>query len=442
MKKNYIYLMVLIIILCSAPLRAQDDQQLEKEIEELLAGAKSSEEIKRPAPSSTGRYFQSLNPDISVIVDTFYQRDDSKEGIAHIFEETEGFGHSCTAGHHHGPDEGFNMNHLELYFSANADPYFKGWGVAAVTEEGAEMEEAVIQTTALPHGLQLKFGKFFSDFGRINPQHAHSWDFSDQPLIYRLTLGTHGLNDKGIQASWLMPTDFYLLAGLEAFQGNNEVMFNHIGGDHLSDKSGPRIFVGWLKLAPNLANVNHAIQFGTFFSRGVHQEEHDGNTDGTYDHWLTGHSKFGGFDFVYKFDDLRAYGVGDITVQGEYFQRRKDLTVENHDLNTALIGRDKIEKQDGYYLQTTYGFLPRWRVGVRWDRIGMINDIDLPPGTSSSPDGSDQLALMVDWTLSEFSRLRFQYTDGDYETEEGKEDVSRIFLQLQISLGTHGAHKF
>lgn len=395
----------------------------------------------QPTPPS-GRYFQSFNPDISLIIDGFYQRDSSREGIAHIFEEISGFGHECTEEHHHGPDEGLNMNHLELYLSANADPYFKGWGIVGVTEESAEMEEAVIQTTSLPYGLQLKMGKFFSDIGRINPQHSHSWDFSDQPLIYKLTLGEHALNDKGIQLSWLVPTNFYLLVGVESLQGNNEVMFNHIGGISLPDKSGPRIFTGWLKFAPNIDNPNHALQFGLFTGKGVHQEEHDGNADEIMDHWLDGYSRFFGADFVYKYDDLRAYGVGDINLQGEYFWRQKDLTIENHSLNPALIGKHKQEKQDGYYLQATYGFLERWRLGLRWEQIGMINEIDLPDGTSESPDGSNRLALMIDWTLTEFSRLRIQCNRGHYELDGADEWVTEFYIQLQISLGTHGAHKF
>jgi len=393
--------------------------------------------------TTTGSAGQSFNPDISLIIDGFYHGDSSREGITHVFEAISGFGHECAEEHHHGPEKGFNMNHMELYFSANADPYFKGWGIAAIEEEGAEMEEAVIQTTSLPYGLQVKAGKFFSDIGRINPQHSHSWDFTDQPLIYRLTLGEHGLNDKGAQVSWLAPTNFYLLTGAEAFQGNNETMFNYLGDESgLPVKSGPRIFTGWLKFAPNIDNPNHALQFGLFSGRGVQQEEHDGNADGIMDHWLNGYSKFYGADLVYKYDDLRAYGVGDIIFQGEYFQRQKDLTVENHDLNAALIGKHKMEKQDGYYLQATYGFLERWRLGVRWEQIGLINEIDLPDGTSESPDGSSRLALMTDWTLSEFSRLRIQCAQGNYELSGKDKKVTEFYLQLQISLGTHGAHKF
>ena len=49
---------------------------------------------------------------------------------------------------------------------------------------------------------------------------------------------------------------------------------------------------------------------------------------------------------------------------------------------------------------------------------------------------------MIDWTLTEFSRLRLQGTFGSYDTDEGKEEVAEVFLQAVFSLGAHGAHIF
>ncbi len=49
---------------------------------------------------------------------------------------------------------------------------------------------------------------------------------------------------------------------------------------------------------------------------------------------------------------------------------------------------------------------------------------------------------MLDFTPSEFSRLRLQVNRGSYETAEGAEDVTEVYLQWMVSLGAHGAHKF
>ncbi len=420
------------------------ESELDAEIEKTTTAVQSSE--IDGYPSSIGRTVQSLNPDISMILDTYYHNSHFSgapdDEIDDVLEAMSGFGHECSDDHDHAHvEDGFNLRHLELYLSGEVDPYFKAYAIAAVSESNAEIEEAVIQTTFLPAGFQVQAGKFFSHFGRINQQHSHEWDFTDQPLIFKLTLGDHGLQEKGVQVSCLAPTPFHLLAGIEAFQGENEVLFNHEGGDELPDKDGPRLGVGWLKFSPNLPQ-KHGLQTGIFGGRGAHQEAHDGNSDGTNDHWLDGHGEFWGADFVYKYDSGYEHGYGDFTLQSEYLWRKKDLEVYRHDLNAALVGQDRIDEQDGYYIQALYGFLPRWRGGFRWDQVGITNDSDFPDGTSSHYEDSYRIAGMLDFTPTEFSRIRLQVNQGEYMLDNGEQDVWEVFMQLMISLGTHGAHKF
>jgi hypothetical protein len=422
--------------------------------------AQQNAQAAAPRPESTSavaaarRSIQSLNPDVSVIVDTFFHADNSKEGISHVTGKMAGFGHAHAEGeeHHHGVEDGFNLRHLELQFTADVDPYFKGSAIAAVDLEGAEMEEAVIETTSLPWGFKLKGGKFFSDFGYINAQHSHQWDFADRPLIHQLTLGEHGLNDKGLQLSWLAPTPFYLLAGVEVFQGENENMFAHHGEAPLSAHDGPRVGVGWVKFGPNLPG-RHGLQFGLFGGLGRHQEEHDGQTedpigvwtpggDGIADHWLDGESYFWGGDVVYKYDAPLPGGQGDFVWQAEYLARRKDLEMAGNNFAPGLIGNSRVDDQDGYYIQAVYGILPRWRAGVRWDQVGLINQSELPDGTREEYGSSYRMGAMLDFTPSEFSRIRLQANHGSFETEEGSVGVSEVFVQWMISLGAHGAHKF
>jgi hypothetical protein len=384
-----------------------------------------------------------FNPDLSLVIDMFYHADDSEEGISHILEEMSGFGHTHgdEEHHHDGVEEGFNLRHVELQLSASADPYFKGAAIAAVDEEGAELETAEMETTGLPYGFKLKGGKFYSDFGYLNAQHSHQWDFTDQPLIYKLCLGDHGLNDKGLQATWLAPTPFYLIAGVEAFQGDNETMFAYHGEAPLPAHDGPRVGVAWLKLSPNLSG-NHALQFGCFGASGTHQEAHDGDGNGEEDHWLDGDNSFWGGDFVYKYNAPYAYAQGDFIFQGEYFNRRKALDVVAHDLNPALVGNSRTDNQDGYYLQALYGFMPRWRGGLRWEQVGLINDSELPDGTSEHFGSSYRTGVMVDFSPSEFSRIRLQVNEGSYETADGQQDVTEVYLQWMLALGAHAAHKF
>ena len=417
----------------------------ERALEEQIEGQKAQGQDKGFASSAVAAV-QSMNPDISVIADTMYYNDSSRDGMPEIMENLIGFGHSHGGGghegHHHGSlDRGFNLREVELAFSAAVDPYFKGYSMVSFSDDGAEIEEAFIETTCLPWGFQLKGGKFFSNFGRINSQHPHSWDFVDKPLIYQTTMGYHGIDEKGVQLSWLAPLPFHLLLGVEALQGENEQMFNYIGGSELPSHDGPRLWLGWLKFSPGLPG-KHGLQLGFGGGNGIDQEEHDGNSDGVADHWFDGSSWFFNADAVYKYDSGYQYGFGDLTVQGEYFYRKKDLEMVQNDLKSSLVGNYKVDRQDGYYLQTLYGFWPRWRAGLRWEQAGLVNKVDMPDGLSDDYGSSWRLAGMFDFSPTEFSLLRLQAQNGDYLVGDERENVWEIFLQVQVSLGSHGAHNW
>lgn len=412
-----------------------EEDRLNQEITQKTAAKDGWLDMKKVA--------QKLNPEISLIVDTNFYRESGDEPVSELWEEAPGFGHSHGHGHEHGHgfSEGFNLREVELFLSAAVDPYFKGYATISFSEESSEIEEAVFQTTSLPYGFQVLGGKFLSHFGYINKQHPHSWDFVDRPLIYELTLGDHGLNEKGLQASWLAPTPFHLKFAVEALQGENEKMFNHLNGEELPNKKGPRLWVGWLKAGPNLPG-NHGLQAGIFGATGIHQEAHDEDEDGTNDHWLDGDSYFYGLNLVYKYDAPGNYGKGDVIIQGEYFRRKKDLSIHRHDLEPDEVGKPRTDEQDGYYLQAVYGFLPRWRGGVRFDQVGLTNKSEFPDGTSKDYDDSYRATAMVDFNPSEFSRIRAQYSYGEVAFETNNKDYWQFFVQLIISLGSHPAHEF
>jgi hypothetical protein len=399
----------------------------------------------RQQPVKTEGFVRGLDLDASVVIDTFYYHEDSEEGLAHIKEEISGFGHSHGAGeedHHHAEVEnGFNLRHVELGLSAAVDPYFRAYSTLAIEDGNSEIEEAVIQTTSLPFSLTLSGGKFFSGIGRINRQHSHEWDFFDLPLVYELLFGPHGLQETGIQLTWLAPTPYYFLLGVEGLNGENEKLFQNVETDELSERNGPRLWTGFVKFGPDLGD-RHAMQIGVSLAYGKHQEVHDGNSDNTNDHWLDGETTLWGVDVVYKYNSGRAHGQGDVVVQAEYFNRLKDLEVMQHDLVPEFTGREKEEHQDGYYIQALYGFAPRWRAGLRFEQAGLTNDVVLPNLTEEQYDASSRVAAMVDWKLSEFSVLRAHAARGAYETEEGEEKVSEIVLQCQITFGKHAAHNF
>ena len=367
--------------------------------------------------------------DLSVVLDTYFYHDTADEAGT-LPNRMSGF---KSAGENEGPENGFNLREVELGLSAEVDPYFRAWATVSVNEDSAGFEEAVMQTTSLPYGLTLSGGKIKSGVGRLNRQHSHVWDFLDAPLVYRAMFGEEGLSGDGVQLTWLAPTPFYLLFGTEVFNGDNEQSFNVSDADGMPSHDAPRLYTAFMKTGPDLG-PNHALQFGLSGLSGRHQvwdEENEGGADGE--------SRILGADFVYKYSAMRSHGEGDILVQGEYFYRDQDLdhTVAAWEGLPAWTAQ-----QDGYYVQGLYGFLPRWRTGLRWDQVGLINDVTSPEEGDLSCGASYRLTSVLDWKLSEFSLLRLQAGRGWYATDDGREDAWECALEWQVTFGKHPAHDF
>lgn len=99
-------------------------------------------------------------------------------------------------------------------------------------------------------------------------------------------------------------------------------------------------------------------------------------------------------------------------------------------------------RQSGWYLQGVYQFLPRWRVGARYDRLDSGSQT-LGPGyagvLATADSAPKRTSLMLDWSPSEFSRLRLQYAQDESLAGVSEDQWT---LQYIMSLGAHGAHKF
>ena len=332
---------------------------------------------------------------------------------------------------------GFNLGETELTFSGAVDPYFDVTAIASFAPDGVSIEEAYARTRKLPAGLAVKVGKFYSDIGYVNKQHPHQWDFVDQNLPYAILLGG-GLNDVGVQLTWLPKAPVYLLLGVEAFQGDNPGVANVLGphaNPAFEDKAGPRLFTGFAKISPDVG-YSDALQIGLFGGHSsLHQEE-------TEAQGLEGTAWFAGTDWVFKHDSPEPFGKNDVVLQAEYLYREKDLDrVVAEDPST--IGKPSNAKQDGFYVQGTWGFAPRLTVSGRYDAVGaFVNRIDRGDLGRSDYDPSWRLSAALTFNPTEFSRLRAQFSRGDAAVGGVRETFNQFFLQYQLSLGVHGAHKF
>ncbi len=70
----------------------------------------------------------------------------------------------------------------------------------------------------------------------------------------------------------------------------------------------------------------------------------------------------------------------------------------------------------------------------------MTNRIDTESGTTS--DGrSRRYSAALTFNPTEFSRLRAQYNAGEVRKGD-RHTFQQVYVQFQMSLGAHGAHKF
>jgi hypothetical protein len=342
-----------------------DLQAARAEIEQLKAQAALSPPAPPPPPppaTAGGSDPNAFNPALSVILNGEFSN------------------HSAD-----GENEGFSLGESELALSSNIDDKFYGQLTLAVeNEDGADelgVEEAYIDSTALPGGFTVRAGRFFSNIGYLNNHHAHTDNFPDRPLPYELFLdGQYG--DDGVQVRWLAPTDLYLELGGELLRGDSadgrgaHTLFAHAGGD-----------VG-------IANA---------WLAGVSWLHSDADEGRDRDLYLA--------DFTWKWAPDGNLRDGGVQLRSEWFRE------------------DGEQERSGAYAEAVYRINRRWETGYRYDRVWNAAD-----GYEPTRHGA-----VLAWHNSEFSLLRLLL--GRDRFESGSDD-NVLLLQYQAAFGAHGAHKF
>lgn len=405
-------------------MRADYDARI-AELERRLAVAEQNVQQARSSASvaaSPATGATSANPAIGVIFSgSAWNYANSPDGYA-----VQGFPFGGEAG----PiEEGLALGETEIIMNANVDDKFAAWlTVALALEDGeavAEIEEAWVETTALPAGFSARFGRFFSGIGYLNSKHAHAWDFVDQPLPYQAFLGGQ-LIDDGVQVRWLAPIDTYIEIGGEAMRGGQ-----------YPAASGAHDGVGSYSLFANVGgdlNASSSWLAGVSYLDATAIDRPSGDEDDPL--LFSGDSELLSAQFVWKWSPNGNWKERNLVLQGEYFRKSEDGEYMGMGLGVTPYSGD----QSGWYAQAVYQPMPRWRFGGRVDALSADNPGALFDGTAlaTSSDDPRRFSLMADWSNSEFSRLRLQFT----RDEAGPQDENQWGLQYIHSIGAHGAHSF
>jgi hypothetical protein len=374
-------------------------QALEQRLKEAQARAPVAAPAPPPLPVAAaptpGAIGNAFNPAMSVILQGRYanlSQDPASFAIAGFAPRGEV-----------GPGaRGFSLSESEVTLTANVDHKFAGALTVALTpEDTVAVEEAYATMLAPIHGMTPKFGRFLSGVGYLNEQHTHAWDFVDAPLPYQAFFGGQYRND-GVQVKWLAPTAHYVELGAEAGNGGA-----FPGGERGRNGIGSGAF--YLHTGGDVGLGNN-WRAGVSYLRTRSEE-------GVATHLAIA-------DFVWKWAPNGNPRERNFKLQAEYFQQKQEEW-----------------KPKGAYVQAVYQFMPQWRVGARYDRLDPAGGV--PSGDIFEAEPLTfkprRASVMFDWSPSEFSRLRLQYSQS--RTLADATD-NQWFVQYVLSLGAHGAHKY
>ena len=340
-----------------------------------------------------------------------------------------------------GYTRGFSLKESELSIAANIDPQFRGVGTFSLDPAGGiSVENAFVQSSALGNGFNLKTGRFFSGLGYLNEQHAHAWDFVDQPLVYRV-LWDNQIGDDGLQLKWLAPTDMFVEVGGEVGRGRG------FPGTDRRNNNGAGAGVLFAHFGDDIG-----IEYSWRAGVSLHQTKRENaisnavpdllNTAGGVSNNFNGDSQTAGLDWVWKYSHNGNFRERYLKVQGEYFQRKESGVLAYNTAGANLTDSYSVT-QSGWYLQSVYQFMPTWRTGLRYDNldpgvaaVGVANAGNVISNYAFNPS---RLTWMVDYNPSEFTRLRLQLAHNN--SRQGLPD-NQLFLQYIMSLGAHGAHQY
>lgn len=428
--------------------------KMEEKLEEMKAEASEAKttysKSKDKIYPSRAIYNRNLNPSIGAILGGRFAAFSSDE------DEIPGFvlGHEGERG-----AEGISLGETELNFSTSVDDKFYGHITTALADHGdgveIELEEAYVETLpgfGLPTGATIRMGRAFWTMGYLNEHHAHADDFADRPLPYRVFLDK-AFNDTGAQISYVLPTDFYVEAGGGVFRGddfpfagaegndiNSFSAFLRIGGD-IGQNSSWRIG-GYLldgEASGRGGGHGHEDEHGDEHAaenghghEEEHEEEHGENLEEFFTAGMfTGDTRLYAVDLRYVWAPTGNIRQKEVLLQGEYFWREEEGVY-------TLAEGDEVHEEHldggshGWYAQGVFKFSPKWRIGARYSQLYSPED----SGIDHDPYA---VALMGDWSNSEFSRIRLQYN-----YEKVGEDLSdnQILLQYIMAIGAHAAHKY
>jgi hypothetical protein len=256
--------------------------------------------------------------------------------------------------------------------------------------------------------LQIRAGKLFAPFGRLNQQHPHVWEFVSEPLAQRL-IAEESLGGPGVAVSWLVPLPWFAELHVAAHQTEPLVAF--VDGVALEEGEDDG-FTGVARLVQYFP-VGEGATVGLGLSAARRDE---------------GRTAFGAPTPHSQFRDM---GGADVYLRVRPPASRSYLTVSGELYARRFAGVEGVSDdfEEGWWAQTFAKVGPHFGGGLRYERA---------PSTSVDDD-DERVTALAGCFPSEFQRIRLELSR---DLVAGGDDVFTALLNVEFGIGAHGAHPF
>ncbi len=334
------------------------------------------------------------NPAVSFVVDV------AGASTTHASDQAIGFPNGA----------GFALQTGELFVSAPIDPFLRGYvSINGTSDQGFDIEEAALVTTALPWNLTVKGGRFFADVGRFPHWHDEALPFVDRPPSIDRLIGGESKSE-GAEVSWLAPLEQYvdITAGV----------YNTVGAEN-TDGVNRNGFFG----RRSFSELTYLLHPHSYLDLTDSLSTELGAT------WLAspqgGNRTLYGVDFTLRHQPGTSGFYQGLVWGTEWLWNNQRFT--ERDDSGVILDQSRFQRQGGYsYLEAFFG--RRYSAGLRFDYSEALQGL---------VDRERMASLFVTWMPSEFHRLRLQLDDawGDQPSNQ------RITLQWTAFIGSH-SHGF
>ena len=363
----------------------QEDEMrnLLEEAERLSRDKKEESEAPEDRKFYSGlRQHSALNPNISVGGTFYYAHSSSDSEYNTQPSETD-----------YGTDR-FYLEEIELAFESVLDPYSRAKAYIGIGEDGADVEEGYFELLNMPLNINLKIGKFKTQFGEINRYHGHALPQLDPPRVMANYFSMEALNGVGIGANILLPS---IIAHV------NELDLQFVsGGSGLSFTNEGKNDYIWVAHLKNYWDLSRSTYLELGLSGAL------GHNDPEQEYMTT----IGGTDLRIRWTPPERAKYREFLWWTEALLSRRD-TPEGYVDSWGIFS----------ILQCRFG--ARWVGGTRFDYSQMPEDSSLEEYGAT---------VNLDFWQSEFVFFRLQYSFFERNFDEND---NRIVFQAVWAMGPH-----